>query len=113
MEAVTFEIQETRDPRRFRLVGDLDLASEHQAAQAMQGWWAKDEDLTLDLSELEFMDSTGIRLLLRGFRALQEHGRELLLLSPTPHVRRLFEILNLPSAGMTIVEQSEVEGPRR
>jgi anti-anti-sigma factor len=52
-------------PRGYRLVGELDISTERQAEELLLRTAEHPGDLDLDLSELRFMDSTGIRLLLR------------------------------------------------
>ena len=48
--------------------------------------------MVLDLSELKFMDSTGLRVLLRA-RAAAEEGRwEIVLRNVPPTIRRLFDM---------------------
>ena len=51
--------------------------------------------LTLDLAGVEFIDSTGLTLLVRTSNSLQEHDGALVLTSPTPPVRRVLEIVGL------------------
>ncbi len=48
--------------------------------------------LVLDLSEVTFVDSMGLSVLLGGLRRMQADGRELRLAGPSPEVRRLIEI---------------------
>jgi anti-sigma B factor antagonist len=53
--------------------------------------------LVLDMTGVEFIDSTGLSVLLNGLRLVtQRHGR-LALVSANPTVLRLFQITNLDS----------------
>jgi anti-sigma B factor antagonist len=76
-----------------RLVGELDLAAfdtvdEHLEQAQLNG----QPDVTLDLRGLTFMDSSGIRAILRALgRAEASNGRLRLIPGP-PHVQRVFEI---------------------
>ena len=74
-------------------VGQLDLSS----APLLQGAIAKLEAqapslLTVDLSRLEFMDSTGLHLLLEAHQRAVEQGRRLVVVRPPAAVHRLFEV---------------------
>ena len=52
-------------------------------------------DLVLDLSQLGFVDSSGLRVLISAQHQLADHGGTLVLRSPSETVRRLLEITGL------------------
>jgi len=52
-------------------------------------------DLVLDLSEVTFIDSTGLSVLLNALRAVRRQGGHLALVCTNPTVLRLFEITHL------------------
>lgn len=51
--------------------------------------------LEIDLSQVTFMDSHGIKLLLRARDRATENGRRLMLVDPGPSVIRLLDLLEL------------------
>ncbi len=51
--------------------------------------------VTVDLSSLEFVDSTGLSVLITGLKRLREKGGDLALRSPSPVTRRVLEITGL------------------
>jgi anti-sigma B factor antagonist len=53
--------------------------------------------LVLDLSQVEFIDSTGLSVLLNVLRRLTQRGGSLALVCTNPTVLRLFEITRLES----------------
>jgi len=55
------------------------------------------ESLIIDLSQLEYMDSTGLNLLLALWRHLRQFGCPMVLTEPTAPVRRLLELTRLQS----------------
>jgi anti-anti-sigma factor len=68
------------------LAGHLDrVATEHHGA------------LILDLSELEFLDSTGVGLFVAGLRRFQESLREFILVNPQRRVRSGLQVTHLDS----------------
>jgi len=52
-------------------------------------------DLVLDIGLLTFVDSTGLALFVAQHKKLQSTGSNLIILSPSPMARRLFEITGL------------------
>lgn len=79
-----------------RLVGELDLATvpcaEDAIARAERGGLPL---LEVDLSTLVFMDSTGLRLMLRTRGRARDAGRRLLVHRGPRAVQRLFEVTAL------------------
>lgn len=53
--------------------------------------------VVLDLTEVEFIDSTGLSVLLNGLRRLTRNDGQLALVCTNPTVMRLFEITRLDS----------------
>ena len=86
----------------LRLVGELDLHGQAYAAEALRSRTASDSDLTLDLSDLGFIDSSGIRVLISAHKELSRHGRKLVLSAPRPTVKRVFDLLGLDRVGIEI-----------
>jgi anti-sigma B factor antagonist len=84
-------IDRTADPRSLKLVGELDLATVEDAADALSGDVVEDGDLTLDLSELTFVDSSGVHLLVQVARTLSGRGR-LILAFPRDPVDRILDL---------------------
>jgi anti-anti-sigma factor len=48
--------------------------------------------LVLDLSQLDFIDSTGLEVVLRAARRAHDSGRRLIVARPSRYVRRLLEL---------------------
>jgi anti-anti-sigma factor len=75
------------------LRGELDLASidalQERLTDVEQG---SPRRIVLDLSELSFIDSSGLRMLLLADGRARESGRELVLTQSTDPVQRVFEM---------------------
>ena len=54
--------------------------------------------LILNLRCLDFIDSTGLSVLIGAVRRTRERGGSVRMVSPTHHVRRIFEITRLNTA---------------
>ena len=77
-----------------RLSGELDVASYEAAEEALAPLFEAAGDVTLDVSDLAFVDSSGIRLFIKLRQALGDRGR-LVLRSPMPHVARVIDVAGL------------------
>jgi anti-sigma B factor antagonist len=76
--------------------GEVDLYTgpllwERVSALIADGWTR----VVLDLEEMDFIDSTGLSVLVMGMRRLQELGGELVLRSPCHMASKLFELTGL------------------
>lgn len=87
------------DKATVALRGELDLSGVDRARQAIEeAESAEAQLLVLDMSELEFIDSTGLEVMLRAARRAHDSGRRLVVARPSRYVRRLLE--------MTAIDQS-------
>jgi anti-sigma B factor antagonist len=88
----------TSEPRPgvvvIALTGELDLAFAEQVQEAIAAVPGK-ADLLIDLSACEFLDSTGLALLINARKEFAEAGRRLILCAPGPQVARLLEVTGL------------------
>jgi anti-sigma B factor antagonist len=97
---------EPLDGDGVRLIGELDLASYDQAAHQLSRLLEPDGDVTLDISELSFVDSSGIRLFIRLHLALEGRGT-LTLRSPTPQVARILRMSGVADVGIGVEESGQ------
>jgi anti-anti-sigma factor len=86
---------------RMMLRGELDmngvLATERAVEAATE--LVPSGRLTIDLAELDFMDLFGARALLRVADGAVTPRREVIIVNPKGHVRRLFELITDLSYG--------------
>lgn len=101
-----FRIEPLDGEQGARLVGELDLAQYERSDRALAPLFHADGDVILDLGALTFIDSSGIRLLIRLHAAVAEHGGRVILRDPTPHVFRVLEVAGLLDLGI-VVETSD------
>jgi anti-anti-sigma factor len=81
-------------PRIYKLIGELDASNVASVDGVLEAEMPLSEDLTLDLSELTFVDSTGISLFVTLAQKLEGLG-ELILFSPDHSVRKVLELVGL------------------
>jgi anti-sigma B factor antagonist len=83
------------DARTFLVLGELDMSTAEELLRELEPALERtDADLTLDLSGLEFIDSSGLRALLEVSRRL-DGGGKLLLASPSDPAARVFQLVRI------------------
>jgi anti-sigma B factor antagonist len=76
--------------------GEVDLATAPELAGAIDAaLTAGTLELWVDLSETEFMDSSGMHALLDGQARMRELRRRLAVICPPGHVRRAFDVAGI------------------
>jgi anti-sigma B factor antagonist len=75
------------------LQGELDM----DTAAGLSAWLVEiaGSPVVVDLSELTFIDSSGIAALATAKKRMTAEGNEMILTRPRPNVRRVLEILGL------------------
>jgi anti-anti-sigma factor len=100
-----------REPGRSRLIveedlladgpllllaeGDLDIGTAPELAAHLRGAVAAELDVIIDVSDVGYIDSTGVAVLLNGLRRLTRRRRGMVLVAPSGPVRRLLELTGL------------------
>ena len=81
-----------------RVTGDLDCYTAPQLRSTLMAL-ADDgaRQVTLDIGSTNFVDSTGLSVLVGALKRLRDHGGDMTVTSPTETTRRLFEITGLDS----------------
>jgi anti-anti-sigma factor len=97
----SFEIRETADEdgaARLTLVGELDIAVADGVEERLKRLREAGQRVRLDLSQLDFIDSSGVRAIVLGLKHARQGGHELEVdrrISPT--VRRMIDIMGIAS----------------
>jgi anti-sigma B factor antagonist len=76
----------------LRPAGELDIATAPRLERALLFERRPGDRVMLDLADLEFLDSTGLRVIVQAVEASRTGGWELTLRQGRPAVRRVFEI---------------------
>jgi anti-sigma B factor antagonist len=89
----TVQLQPRSDAVLIAVSGELDIASAPELEQMLDQVSPEQTKLVIvDLRELEFMDSTGLSIIVRAHQRLAEHGCELTLIKGPPQVQRLLDL---------------------
>jgi len=92
------------------LSGELDLSTierlEQTVASRVDG---KAELVVMDLRELAFFDSTGLRLMLRLHARLEETGGRLVLIRGSRRVHRVFELTGAVDELEIVLDPAQID----
>jgi anti-sigma B factor antagonist len=97
----TIEVQDATGDGRHTLVlsGELDIASSAELkARLLQLCANQTTAITLDLSRLTFMDSTGLFMVLFAKELADTHGYDFSLVPGSPTIQHVFELTGLLDA---------------
>ena len=78
--------------------GDIDLftaAEFRECVHTTAENTAHNGYVVVDLSELEYIDGSGLRVLEESRQMCRQRNRELVLVAPPPHIERILEIVKL------------------
>lgn len=103
-------VEELRDSSAsLQLRGELDM----DAAEALAAAFQRAQEaavIVVDLRRLEFMDSTGLNLLLKADLAAQERGSQLMVVRGAEPIQRLFTITGLDDR-LTFIDEAGLLPP--
>jgi anti-anti-sigma factor len=81
---------------RIVVAGELDMASAPQIEEELRSVEQQDPSvILLDLRELEFMDSSGLRAILTAEARAHDQGRRLVVIRGSENIQRLFAVTRL------------------
>ena len=80
----------------IKLIGEIDINN----AQIFQGRLetalsGKRQDITLDLSDLEYIDSTGLGVIIGTYTSIDDEGLKIKIVNPKNNVKKLLNISGL------------------
>ncbi|MBA2506714.1 MAG: STAS domain-containing protein [Thermoleophilaceae bacterium] len=75
--------------------GELDIAHVDSAEQQLIRLEQGSNDVVLDLRELQFLDSMGLRLILRADSRARDEGRALRIVEGPEQVQRVFRLTRM------------------
>lgn len=87
------DVRRERDRIVLRLTGELDLGSTSRLQREIESAEIESTPMVvLDLEDLEFIDSTGLRIILGAHERSQKRGQEFAVTRGSPQVQRLLSI---------------------
>jgi anti-sigma B factor antagonist len=95
-EPLTVEVTSTGDEVVLVVVGELDPHTAPTLRSRVEETVSDaTTSLVLDVAGLQFIDSSGLRVIIAAHKVMDERGGRLVLRAPTANTRRLLEITGL------------------
>lgn len=95
-QAFDVSVTTVGDKAEVAVTGELDFHSAPKLRETILGLVADGNvDVIVDLSKLDFIDSSGLGILVAAFNRTREEGGSLYLRSPSPQTSRVLEISGL------------------
>ena len=92
----TFEVAEYGRWAVMRVMGEIDMATAPRLRQHVQTVTARGpEGLVLDLDQVEFIDSTGLGVMVGAAKRMRINDGQLRIVCSQPHLNELFELTRL------------------
>lgn len=109
MRPLEVKTEELNGGIHVRLTGELDISSAAQAEEELRRVEEQQPSvLVLDLSDLAFMDSTGLRLVVSADKRAREAGWRLAIVEGPAPIKRVFEITRLSERLDIVASPSEL-----
>ena len=85
------------DIRLIKLSGTLDIIGTGEIETKFAGYCAGEKvRVAVDLSQVDFLSSIGIRLLMLTAKSIATRGGKMVLINPIPEVHSVLEITGIP-----------------
>jgi anti-anti-sigma factor len=85
-------LEEGEGPASFRLIGELDLSNVPQVTARLRKKLHQADQLTLDVSEVTFMDSQGLRMLIELGGEATQRGTTVTVINCSNQVKQLLQV---------------------
>lgn len=96
MEIILNEMQD--GIRMIKLIGTFDILGTGKIENKFAGYCAGEKPLVVvDLSEVDFLASIGIRLLVLTAKSIVSREGKMVIIGPTPDVLNVLEITGIPA----------------
>jgi len=101
------EREVNEEVREILVEGELDLAVAKQLQEALERTGSEYSQVLIGLEDCEFVDSTGIAVVVQAHRRFAEEGRRVVLCAPTSQVLRVLSVTGLTSNGLVFESAAE------
>jgi anti-sigma B factor antagonist len=97
-EGLDISLEESGDRAVCRLAGELDALNAPRLRALLLEQVEEDRDAVIDLAGLQFIDSSGLGVLVGALKRYQAAGHRLSLRAPTPSLKRVLDMTGLAGA---------------
>jgi len=109
---LAIETSRRGDTAVLRVAGEDDVFTAPQLREALVG--ALDEgarDVVVDLEGVDFLDSTGLGVLVAGLKRVRQHGGDLSLVCTREHILKILDVTGLIKV-LTVHDSLEQVAPQ-
>lgn len=89
------KIEKTDDIQTIKLIGDLDVYSEDEFKSFIEEEIDSNKDITIDLKELDYLDSTGLGMFMNIYKMVNDNDKEIKIINAKDNIVKLFRITDL------------------
>lgn len=76
--------------------GDIDIASAMQLKETLNNVFEKKEqEIVLDFKQLDYIDSTGLGIIIGAYGRMKESGKRINIINPKANIQKLLTITGL------------------
>jgi anti-anti-sigma factor len=86
--------------REIQVEGELDLAVADRLQACLDRIDSEDGAVLIDLEQCQFIDSTGIAVILHAYNRLAERGQQVMVCAPSDQVLRILSVTGLTGNGL-------------
>jgi len=90
-----FEIEEIDSIQTLILSGEVDLDNSSKAREMMLSIVEKNQDINIDLSKVEYIDSSGVAVLVEAMQLTQRTGKKFSVVNVSSQVMAVLELAHL------------------
>lgn len=84
-----FQVEYNRDAQTLFLHGNFDAQSVEEIKKLFE---KIDNNVTIDMSDLDFICSAGIGIMIMAYRKLKEQGENIYLINLNEHIKKVFKV---------------------
>ena len=93
---LTIETEQVGDVVVCHVAGEVDVFTAPQLREALVGAIEEDShDVVVDLQGVDFLDSTGLGVLVAGLKRVRQYGGDLSLVCTREHILKILDITGL------------------
>ena len=94
--SLAVEVETLANGSLIRVTGEVDLYSSPELrTTVLKVVPAAAEVVEVDLSGVEYIDSSGVATLVEGLRSARDHEKQFVLVAPSPEVMKVLELARL------------------
>ncbi|MFO3717319.1 STAS domain-containing protein [Anaerococcus sp. ENR1011] len=89
------KIEKADDIQTIKLIGDLDVYSEDEFKSFIEEEIDPNKDITIDLKELDYLDSTGLGMFMNIYKMVNDNDKKIKVINAKDNIEKLFRITDL------------------